>query len=160
MTLKVSAGLLMYRFGSNGLEVLLAHPGGPYYEGKDFGYWGIPKGQVENQETFFEAAVREFNEETGIRPGGYFIFLGRIIENSGKNVFAWAFEGNWNTAQLSSNLFEMEWPPYSGTRQFFPEIDKIEFFTPEIARRKIHQSQNNFIDRLEDYLSLIARKSS
>lgn len=150
----VSAGLLMYRIINRRLEVLLAHPGGPYYKNKDTGYWGIPKGQVEQAESYFDAAVREFNEETGITPQGNFIPLDWIKHTSGKIVYAWAFQSTWkNLRPIQSNTFDLEWPPNSGCMQQFPEIDRADFFTVRAAQAKIIPAQATFIKRLENYLA-------
>lgn len=155
MSISISAGLLMYRLKKGCLEVLLAHPGGPYYTGKDAGYWGIPKGGVEPEESLMQAAVREFSEETGLSPTlRNLFFLGRIIETNGKNVYAWAFTGDCDTSlSVNSNLFAMEWPENSGNLQWFPEIDKLEFFSTGMARRKIEPEQTMFIDCLENFIN-------
>jgi predicted NUDIX family NTP pyrophosphohydrolase len=150
---KISAGLLMYRIKNSELELLLAHPGGPYWESKDAGYWGIPKGEVETNEALFEAAQREFFEETGIKPQGNFIDLGTVTLSSGKTVYAWAFENEWdNSSPIISNLFDLEWPPNSGIIASFPEIDQATFFPLPIARQKINAAQAKFIDRLVSIL--------
>lgn len=154
MAKKISAGLLMYR-RLDELEVFLAHPGGPYFTKKDQGYWGIPKGEIEQQEQYLDAAVREFYEETGIRPAGEFIPLGSVTLSSGKVVYAWAFQGDWDTSlPLQSNQFCIEWPPNSGKQQWFPEIDRAAFFRVEAALQKINPAQAYFIERLEQYLRL------
>lgn len=161
MLTKVSAGLMMYRWHKGNLEVLLAHPGGPLYTNKDNGYWSIPKGHVEPNETIPAAALREFTEETGLTYTGEKLFsLGKITERNGKRIYIWAFCGNCNPAlPVNSNLFEMEWPPASGQRCFFPEVDRLGFFTASAARNKIELSQRAFIDRLEQLLGLEARYS-
>lgn len=153
----ISAGLLMYRWKQNELEILLCHPGGPLYEGKDNGYWGIPKGEVEADETILQGAIREFTEETGLEPcTGELISLGRVIEGSGKIIYTWAFQGNCDTDQpVQSNLFQMEWPPRSGKIQSFPEVDQLQFFTPNVARVKIECVQRQFIERLEKHLYIV-----
>lgn len=150
----ISAGLLMYR-QTDRLEVLLAHPGGPYYEKKDAGYWGIPKGMLEQNEGCFDAAIREFTEETGITPGKEeFIPLGTVRHPSGKTVHAWAFQGNWDDTQpIVSNTFCMEWPPSSGIIQQFPEIDKACFFPIDVARTKMNPAQLPFLDRLVSFFT-------
>jgi predicted NUDIX family NTP pyrophosphohydrolase len=154
--MKISAGLLMYRRNGDALEILLCHPGGPLYEHKDHGCWGIPKGQVEANETIVEAAFREFTEETGLRiEAPELIPLGKVMERNGKAVYAWAFEGDCNTGMpVESNLFEMEWPPQSGRMQFFPEVDRLAFYTPELAVCKIEYAQKQFIERLEKHLNM------
>jgi predicted NUDIX family NTP pyrophosphohydrolase len=130
MSQKVSAGLLMYRFRSGILEVYLAHPGGPLFTRKDDGYWSIPKGEPPEGEALPDAAIREFEEETGLKPHGPFIQLGSIRQKGGKVVHAWAFEGDCDDPQpICSNLFDMEWPPRSGKMQSFPEMDRAQFFT-------------------------------
>lgn len=149
MVKKTSAGLLMYRLKNGELEVFLAHPGGPYLKDKDAGYWGIPKGEVEESEEYLEAAKREFFEETGTRPKGEFFSLGSVVLASGKTVFAWAFAGDRDEAQpVKSNLFSLEWPPHSGKIQWFPEIDQARFFSLPEARQKMNFAQAEFIDRL------------
>lgn len=151
MSVKVSAGLLMYRMKSGILEVLLAHPGGPLYEKKDAGYWGIPKGEVEPGETILQAALREFAEETGLGliPENY-LPLGWVTERSGKIVYAWAFPGDCDTAApVNSNLFALEWPKASGLICFFPEVDRLNFFTIPEAARLIERPQLAFLERLK-----------
>lgn len=150
---KISAGLLMYRLNNEQLEVFLAHPGGPYFTNKENGYWGIPKGEIETSEALLAAAIREFTEETGIQPLGDFIPLGSVVLSSGKNVHAWAFEGQWDESMpLKSNLFPLEWPPKSGKEQWFPEVDKAAYFPVPLALQKINRHQAEFIKRLELYL--------
>ena len=145
-----SAGLLMFRFVEGALEVLLAHPGGPFFRNKDLGSWTLPKGLVEPGEDPLACARREFHEETGIVPAasGY-LALGEIKQRGGKRVHAWAFEGAWDGAgPPPSNTFELEWPPKSGRRATFPEIDQLAFFDLPSARAKILAAQAEFIDRL------------
>jgi predicted NUDIX family NTP pyrophosphohydrolase len=150
----ISAGLMMYRLNNGQLEIFLAHPGGPYNKNKDAGYWGIPKGHVEGSESYFEAAIREFTEETGIIPHGDFIPLSWIKQISGKTVYAWAFAGDWNDDQpIKSNTFEIEWPPRSGNLMSFPEIDKAAFFPVDVAEQKIIPAQREFIERLKLHLA-------
>jgi predicted NUDIX family NTP pyrophosphohydrolase len=147
---KRSAGLLMYRRAKDGsLEVFLAHPGGPFFKKKDAGVWTIPKGEPQAGEDARLCALREFEEETGMRPKALqFVDLGTVRQRAGKLVQAWAFEGDWQGRELRSNSFEVEWPPRSGRRQTFPEIDRVEFFSIEAARSKINQAQVEFLDRL------------
>ena len=145
---RTSAGLLMFRI-KKGLEVLLAHPGGPYFVNKDGGAWSIPKGEPEPDEELLVTAQREFEEETGLKPTGPFIPLKPIQQKGGKVVHAWAFEGDCDPATLKSNTFRMEWPPHSGRQQEFPEIDRAEFFDLAMARRKIKAGQEALIDELE-----------
>jgi predicted NUDIX family NTP pyrophosphohydrolase len=149
---KVSAGLLMYRKQKGGLEVLLVHPGGPFWKNKDDGAWFVPKGEINPGEDTLEAAQREFQEETGLIPEGQFLSLGSVKHKGGKTVTAWAFAGDCDTASIKSNPFEMEWPPKSGKRAQFPEIDHAEFFTAEAAREKMHAAEFEFIGRLEKAL--------
>jgi predicted NUDIX family NTP pyrophosphohydrolase len=143
----------MYRWRGTSLEVLLAHPGGPYFVRKDEGAWTLPKGQVEPGEEPLAAACREFNEETGFLPRPPFMDLGEVRQKSGKRVRAWAFEGDADTTLLVCNLFEIEWPPRSGQRRSFPEIDRAEWFAPEQARRRIMVAQAPFLDRLAALLA-------
>lgn len=149
---KVSAGLLMYRRHDGKLEVLLVHPGGPFFKNRDEGAWSIPKGLVVGDEDLLSAAIREFEEETGLHPRGPFLALRPIIQKSGKIVHAWAFEGDCDPARIRSNTFEIEWPPRSGKKQVFPEIDKAEFFDLPTARKKILPAQLPFLDELEAQL--------
>jgi predicted NUDIX family NTP pyrophosphohydrolase len=145
---KVSAGTLMYRIGMAGLEVLLVLPGGPYWRGKDDGAWQIPKGLVEEGESLEDVARREFAEETGQPLEGVLTYLGRIKQKGGKTVEAFAIEGDLDVAAVRSNTFDMEWPPKSGQRRSFPEIERAGWFTIEAARRKILASQESLLDRL------------
>lgn len=153
MTKKISAGLLMFRHVNHQLEVFLAHPGGPYLKNKDQGYWGIPKGEIEQNEALLDAAVREFAEETGLQPSGPYTPLGSVVLTSGKTVHAWAFAGDWDEAvPIKSNLFSLEWPPHSGKIEWFPELDRAAFFNLAAARQKITPAQAPFLARLEQYL--------
>lgn len=149
-----SAGLLMYREGRRGIEVLLAHPGGPFFRNKDEGAWSIPKGLLEgDDEDELAAARREFREETGCpAQADEFLELGSVRQQGGKTVLAWAFRGDWDPAQLESDVFGIEWPPGSGTQRTFPEIDRAEFFSLDEARRKINPAQAAFLDRLVEIL--------
>ena len=151
---RTSAGLLMFRRRNEMLEVLLAHPGGPFFKNKDDGHWSIPKGEPSDEEMdLLETAKREFEEETGIKPEGNFIPLEQIIQKGGKTVFAWAFEGELpDNFVHKCNSFETEWPPHSGKKMQFLEIDKVEFFPAEKAKIKIKDRQVKFIERLENYL--------
>lgn len=151
----ISAGLMMYTFDEKVLKVFLVHPGGPFFIKKDDGYWGIPKGLAEKGEDLFEAAKREFEEETGIIPDGRFITLDFIIQKNGKKVYAWAFQVKDDSPiEIKCNTFELEWPPHSGKKQNFPEVDKGEFFNLENAIKKINSAQIEFINRLKRYLKL------
>lgn len=145
----VSAGLLMYKRTQRGVEVLLVHPGGPYWRGKDEGVWSIPKGKVEPGEELLDAARREFEEETGVRPTGDFRPLDPVVQKSGKRVHAWAFEGSLDPGAIRSNTVTIEWPPRSGKREEFPEVDRAGFFTLEEARTKILPAQAPWLADLE-----------
>jgi len=147
--MKKSAGLLMYRRTAAGaLEVLLAHPGGPYWQAKDDGAWTLPKGEYKTTEEALAAARREFAEETGFEPVPPFLPLGEIVQKSGKRITAWAFAGDCDPARLVSNEFEIEWPPRSGRRQSYPEIDRVAWFGLDEARRKLNAAQGALLDRL------------
>jgi predicted NUDIX family NTP pyrophosphohydrolase len=143
-----SAGLLMYRIRAGRAEVLLIHPGGPFWTRKDAGAWTIPKGEFDDDEEALAAAKREFVEETGFELGDRFLELQPIRQTAGKRVHAWAFEGDCDPARIVSNTFEIEWPPKSGQRQVFPEADKAEWFDLAAARAKIIASQIPFLDEL------------
>jgi len=143
---EISAGILAFR-RSKDLEILLAHPGGPYWRNKDLGAWTIPKGVVESGD-LLACAKREFNEETGLIADGTIIPLEPIRQNSGKTVHAFALEADFDLAGFVSNAFEMEWPPRSGTMQQFPEIDRIAYVDEATARQKILAAQMPFIDQL------------
>jgi predicted NUDIX family NTP pyrophosphohydrolase len=146
---KTSAGLLMFRRKNEELEVLLVHPGGPYFQNKDDGAWSIPKGEVATGEDLLARARIEFEEELGFSPPGGWIELGSVKQKGGKTVHAWAFAGELkDDFKLASNTFELEWPPHSGKVQRFPEVDRASFFPVEKARRKINLAQNVFLDRL------------
>ena len=146
---KLSAGLLMFR-RSRGLELFLVHPGGPFFRNKDEGAWSIPKGEVEDGAEPLAAALREFSEETGAAaPQGELVPLGEIRQKGGKRVLAWAIEGDLEPSAVKSNTFEIEWPPRSGRKEEFPEIDRAEYFPPELARRKLNPAQAELVDRLE-----------
>lgn len=154
MTTRTSAGILLFRRRDSRLEVLLAHPGGPFFAQRDAGYWTIPKGEVDPDEELFTVANREFEEETGFpAPSDDPIPLGSIVQKGGKTVHAWALEGDLDPTTSVSNTFEMTWPPGSGRRESFPEIDRVEWFDPAEARRRIKATQIPLIDRLEDSLS-------
>ena len=146
---KLSAGLLMYRRSEGTLEVLLVHPGGPFFANKDEGAWTIPKGLPEPGEDLLQAAQREFEEETGIKPTGPFTLLTPVKQKGGKVVHAWAFEGDCDPACCISNTFAMEWPLKSGRYAEFPEMDKAEFFDLETAKTKINLAQAAFLDELK-----------
>ena len=153
MASRVSAGILLYRRRPAGLEVLLAHPGGPLFARKDAGHWTIPKGEVEPGEELLAVARREFGEETGHpSPDGATIDLGSIVQKGGKVVHAWAIEGDLDPANAVSNTFELSWPPGTGLRQLFPEIDRVEWFDVNEARQQVKETQIPLIDRLEGAL--------
>lgn len=159
MATRVSAGILLYRRIDARVEVLLAHPGGPYFAKKDLGDWSVVKGEVEPGEDLLAVARREFSEETGHdAPEGTPIDLGSIVQKGGKVVHAWALEGNLDPAAAVSNLVQIEWPPRSGRRQPFPEIDRVEWFEPEEARRKVKETQIPLIDRLLEALGPTAAR--
>lgn len=149
----LSAGILLFNRKPS-LEVLLARPGGPYWWDKDEGAWSIPKGEVEPNEDLLGAAKREFKEELGFIPEGEFIELGSVTQKGGKTVHCWAAEYQIpDDFIFTPNEFEMEWPPNSGETELFPEIDRIEYFGPFEARRKINSAQREFISRLIDHCS-------
>jgi predicted NUDIX family NTP pyrophosphohydrolase len=150
---RISAGILMYRINNGTLEVFLAHPGGPFQSKKNEGHWSIPKGEPDDEdfEDLMITALREFKEEIGIVPSGDFIQLGTITQKGGKEVHAWAVEGDLpKDFVLQSNYFEMEWP--SGKIEEFPEVDRAEFFTVEDAKKKIKAAQFALIERLVEHL--------
>lgn len=148
----------MFRMRDSRLEVLLVHPGGPYFANKDEGAWTIPKGEVAEGEDLLERARVEFEEELGIAASGDWMELGSVKQKGGKTVHAWAFAGDLeNDFKLVSNTFEMEWPPRSGKMHRFPEVDRASFFRMEEARMKINVAQTVLIDRLIEQLDL--RKS-
>ncbi len=146
---KISAGILLYRRHDGLLQVLLVHPGGPFWSKKDEGAWTIPKGEVADGEELLQTALREFEEETGVKPIGKLIPLTPIKQKAGKTVHAWAVEGNLDPSAVKSNTFKMEWPPKSGKYAEFPEIDRAEFFDVVAARKKINPAQIGFIAELE-----------
>jgi len=154
--LKRSAGILLFRRAVSGIEVLLAHPGGPFWKNKDEGAWSIPKGEYGDDEDPLAAAKREFAEEIGLTPSGEFIPLGEVRQAAGKIVGVWAVEGDFDTRNLRSNTFSIPWPPKSGKLQEFPEMDRAEWFSLEIARRKILKGQAEVLERLTQYLRDVA----
>lgn len=149
MSGRLSAGLLLFRRTGRGLEVFLAHPGGPFWARRDAGAWSVPKGEVAEGEAPEDAARREFREETGFSPGGALLELGRIRQKGGKTVACWALEGNVDADAARSNTVELEWPRDSGRRVSFPEVDRCAWFDLDTARRKINAAQAELIDRLE-----------
>jgi predicted NUDIX family NTP pyrophosphohydrolase len=144
----------MFRRTDEGLQVLLAHPGGPYFQKKDDGAWTIPKGEITEGEDLLTRAKIEFEEELGIAPSGDWIELGSVKQKGGKVVYGWAFEGDLQgDFELKSNTFVLEWPPRSGKMQTFPEVDKVAFFSVDEARRKVNIAQTVFLDRLSEALA-------
>ncbi|HEV3411338.1 MAG TPA: NUDIX domain-containing protein [Puia sp.] len=152
MVTKQSAGILLYRL-SPYPQVFLVHPGGPYWRNKSTGSWTIPKGEFTADEPALNAAIREFQEETGVRPDGHFQPLSPIRQKGGKTVYAWAIEGNLDPEKLVSNTFELEWPRASGRMQTFPEVDRGAWYSIEMARLVINPAQNAFLDELATLLS-------
>ena len=144
-----SAGLVMYRRAGNALEVLLVHPGGPFWAKKDAGAWSIPKGECESGEASLAAAIREFQEETGFVPAPPYLALTSVRQRGGKVVDAWAFEGDCDPTLLTSATVSLEWPRGSGRRIEFPEVDRAAWFSLEEARRKILPAQAPLLDELE-----------
>ena len=153
MAVRISAGILLFRPRSGRLEVLLGHPGGPFFANRDAGHWTIPKGEVDGDEDLVAVARREFEEETGSRPpDGAPIELGSIVQKGGKVVHAWALEGDLDPATAESNTFQMVWPPGSGRLRTFPEIDRVEWFDVDEAKRRVKPTQIPLIDRLVEHL--------
>ena len=150
---KRSAGILMYRQGNGYVEVLLVHPGGPFWAKKDEGAWSIPKGEYADDEDALAAAKREFAEELGTEVDGEFAELGEVKQASGKIVTAWAVKGDLDATAIRSNMFEVEWPPRSGTMRTFPEVDRAEWFRLPDARVKILGAQSALLNRLERKIS-------
>ncbi len=150
---KRSAGLLLYKHVDGELQVLLAHPGGPFWRARDAGAWSIPKGEFGDDEQAEAAARREFREELGVDATGTLVPLGEVAQRAGKRVVAFALEGDFDVAGLRSNTFELEWPPRSGQRQAFPEIDRAAWMTLAVAREKILPAQAELLDRLVKVLA-------
>jgi predicted NUDIX family NTP pyrophosphohydrolase len=151
---RTSAGLILFRRRPEGVEVLLVHPGGPLWAKKDDGAWSIPKGEPAEGEDELSVAKREFTEETGASPSGDFVALEPLRQPSGKLVHAWAVEGDFDPATLESNTFVMEWPPKSGRRREFPEVDRAEWFPLETAARKLLPGQVPFLTELRRKLGI------
>lgn len=149
----VSAGMLLFRRTAGSLEVFLAHPGGPFWRGRDVGAWTIPKGVVNENEELLAAAAREFEEETGIAPRPPFISLGVVRQKAGKYVHAWAWEGDADPGTVSSNEMKTEWPRGSGRYITFPEVDRCAWFTPREARQRMNPAQAELVARLEKVLA-------
>ena len=150
---KRSAGLLLYRRGDRGLEVLLVHPGGPFWRAKDLGAWSLAKGEIDPGEEPAACALREFEEETGTRLEGVPVPLGEVRQAGGKTVIGFALEGDLDADAIRSITFELEWPPRSGRRQSYPEVDRAAWFTLDEAREKLNAAQAAFLDRLAALLA-------
>jgi predicted NUDIX family NTP pyrophosphohydrolase len=154
MAQKRSAGILLYRRRENALEILLVHPGGPFWSRKDDGAWFVPKGELEGDEEPLAAARREFEEELGSAPpAGELLELGTIKNKAGKLIYAWALAGELDTASVRSNTFSLEWPPRSGKMREFPEVDRASFFSLELARQKMNPAEQPFLERLAAILA-------
>ena len=149
---KKSAGLLMYHWKEEEIEVLLVHPGGPYWSNKDKGAWSIPKGELSPDENSLEVAKREFTEETGFPVSGEFKELSPVKQKSGKVVYAWAIEGYIDASKIKSNTFRIEWPPLSEQQEVFPEVNKAKWFSLEQAKEKINGAQVALLDELKSIL--------
>ena len=145
---RLSAGIVLYRYSSEGLELFLVHPGGPFWKNKDEGAWSFPKGEYEEGEDPLSVARRELQEETGCDADGEFIALEPIKQKGGKVVSLWAVEGECDAAGIRSNTFTMEWPPRSGRMAEFPEVDRAAWLAPEDARRKLNPAQAGAVDRV------------
>jgi predicted NUDIX family NTP pyrophosphohydrolase len=146
---KQSAGLLLYRPSGDSVEVLLVHPGGPFWAKRDLGAWSIPKGEYEPSDDPLQTALREFEEETGqAPPAEELLDLGSVTQRGGKVIHAWAARGDLDPATVHSNTFTMEWPPRSGKRREFPEVDRAAWFDPPTARQKLVSAQAELVDRL------------
>ncbi|MBS1914716.1 MAG: NUDIX domain-containing protein [Bacteroidetes bacterium] len=149
---KKSAGILFYRPGDAALKILLVHPGGPFWTNRDEGAWSIPKGEFDESENALLAARREVKEELGIDVSGTFIELGTAKQKSGKIIYCWAIEHDVDASKIKSNTFELEWPPKSGKKQNFPEVDRAAWFAQNDAEKKIVSGQKPFIERLIAFL--------
>jgi predicted NUDIX family NTP pyrophosphohydrolase len=150
---QTSAGLLLFRRSPGPLELFLAHPGGPFWRGRDAGAWTIPKGLTEPGEDLLAAACREFEEETGVKPLGPFLPLGSVRQKAGKVIHAWAWEGDADSAAVTSNTMKAEWPRGSGRWLTFPEVDRCAWFTPDEARNRLNPAQAELVDRLQAALA-------
>jgi predicted NUDIX family NTP pyrophosphohydrolase len=154
MAKKQSAGIILYRFKEEQLEIFLVHPGGPFFKNKDEGSWSIPKGEFQNDENALDAARREFEEETGVKLSGDFKELSPIRQKGGKVVYAWALPGDIDADNIRSNTFSIQWPPKSNTLVMFPEIDRAAWFISDIACIKINPSQVGLIKDLKSKLGI------
>jgi predicted NUDIX family NTP pyrophosphohydrolase len=152
---KKSAGIIFYRYHHNALEIFLVHPGGPYWAKKDNGVWSIPKGEFEEYENPLVAAKREVEEETGIKVSGNLLELNPVKQKGGKTIYAWAQGRNIETGEIKSNTFDLEWPPKSGEKKAFPEIDKAAWFTIGEVEKKIIAGQVPLIEELKTKLDAI-----
>lgn len=152
MPKKISAGILLFRINVEKPEVLLVHPGGPFWKNKDDGSWSIPKGEAIEGEDLLEVAKKEFFEELGSEITGDFIALSPVVQKAGKVIYAWAVKGNFNEASFVSNTFSMIWPPTSNKLVEFPEVDKVQWFDLSKAKDKLNPAQSDFIDQLENLL--------
>ena len=150
MARKQSAGIVLYRYRDSRVEIILVHPGGPFWNNKDSGAWSIPKGEFEPGEDPLKAARREFHEETGFAVDGSFVLLTPVRQAGGKVVHAWAVKGDCEAESIKSNSFILEWPPRSGQRKTFSEVDRAEWFTFDKAREMLVKAQAGFIDQLEE----------
>lgn len=151
--MKRSAGLLMFRRAAGDLQVLLAHPGGPFWQRRDAGAWTIPKGEYQEPEAAIDAAQREFAEETGFAVVPPLLPLGEIVQAGGKRISAWGFEGDADPGALHCNEFELEWPPRSGAHRRFPEIDRVAWCSLDEAREKLLPAQRELLERLQRVLA-------
>jgi predicted NUDIX family NTP pyrophosphohydrolase len=151
--MKVSAGILLFRQTTSGVQVLLVHPGGPFFKSRDDGAWSVPKGVAGPEEDLLERARIEFQEEIGMKPNGEAVSLGSVRQKGGKTVHAWAMQGDLPEGfEPVSNTFDLEWPPRSGKMQSFPEVDRAEFFPLDQAAQKINPAQKEFLDRLRQHI--------
>ena len=157
MMKKKSAGILVYKRSAENHKVFLVHPGGPYWAGKDLNSWSIPKGEFDDDEDPFVAAKREFKEETSFEVSGEFIELEPVKQPGGKTIYVWAVESGVDAKIIKSNSFKLEWPPKSGRMQEFPETDKAEWFSFEIAKHKIHKGQIPILEQLASKLNITIR---
>ena len=150
--MRKSAGILLYKYQNLELQLFLVHPGGPFWKHKDLGSWSIPKGEFTTEENPLDAAIREFEEETGTKLAGNFLELQPVKLSSGKWVYCWALAGDLNANEIKSNTFEMEWPPRSDKVESFPEVDKGEWFSVSDALQKINAAQTSIINELNEIL--------